>query len=246
VPQSNLANFDPIWNTQFVVRNAAAMVWDTLYATDSKLGTRRQMVEAEEVSADGLIWSFRLRPGLRFHDGEPVLAKDVVASLNRWALRDPTGRMILAIQSELSPIDDRTFRWVLKKPFPKMLSVLAKLATPNPFIMPERIAKTDPFQQISEYVGSGPMKFVRDEWVPGVRSVFERSADYLPRQEPSSWLAGGKVMQIDRVEWIVMPDAATASAALQAGEVDWWESPISDLVPMLSRNRNIVVDMPTH
>ena len=243
VPQANLANFDPIWGTQYVVRNAAAMVWDTLYGVDAKLQPQRQMVEGESVSSDGLTWTFKLRPGLKFHDGSPVLSRDVVASLSRWAVRDPMGQMLLAIQQELVAIDDSSFKWVLKKPYPKMLLALGKNGTPMAFIMPERLAKTDPFQQVSEYVGSGPMRFVRNEWTPGAKAVFERFADYQPRAEPASWLAGGKRMLIDRIEWIVLPDAATASAALQNGEVDWWESPLSDLVPSLRRNRNIEVDI---
>jgi peptide/nickel transport system substrate-binding protein len=243
VPQANLANFDPIWGTQYVVRNAAALVWDTLYGVDDKLQPQRQMVEAEEVSPDGLVWSFRLRPGLNFHDGEPVLAKDVVASLVRWSARDPMGLMLRAIQNELVAVDDRTWKWSLKKPYPKMLLALAKNNAPCSFIMPERIAKTDPFQQITEYIGSGPMKFVRSEWVPGAKAVFEKFADYKPRDEKASWLAGGKRMLVDRIEWVIMPDPATASAALQNGEVDWWESPISDLVPVLRKNRNINVDI---
>ena len=172
VPQANLANFDPIWTTQYVVRNASAVVWDTLYGFDDRLQPQRQMVESEEISSDGLTWTFRLRPGLKFHDGEPVLAKDAVASLARWAVRDPMGQMLIAIQQELTAVDDRTFKWVLKKPYPKMLLALGKNNTPVAFIMPERIAKTDPFKQISEYVGSGPMKFVKDEWVPGAKAVF--------------------------------------------------------------------------
>src|SRR3954465_11912179 len=128
VPQANLANFDPIWGTQYVVRNASAMVWDTLYGMDEKLEPQRQMAEAEEVSADGLTWTFRLRPGLKFHDGEPVLARDAVASVERWCARDPMGQMIKAIANELAPVDDRTFRWSLKKPFPKMLIALGKIA----------------------------------------------------------------------------------------------------------------------
>src|ERR1043166_7405593 len=209
VPQANLANFDPIWTTQYVVRNASALVWDTLYGVDDKLMPQRQMIEAEEVSSDGLTWTFRLRPGLKWHDGEPVLAKDAVASLARWAVRDSMGQMILAIQNELTAVDDRTFRWNLKKPYPKILFALAKNGTPCAFIMPERIAKTDPFKQITEYVGSGPMKF----------------------------------MLLDRVEWVIMPGPGTASAALQNGEVDWWENPISDLVPVLKANRNVAVDI---
>lgn len=243
VPQANLANFDPIWGTQYVVRNAAALVWDTLYGVDSTLTPQRQMVESEEVSADGLTWTFKLRPGLKFHDGAPVLAKDCVASLIRWSARDPMGLMIKAIQEEIVAIDDRSFRWKLKKPYPKMLLALGKNNSPCSFIMPERIAKTDPFQQISEYIGSGPMKFVRNEWVPGARAVFEKFADYQPRSEAASWLAGGKRMLVDRIEWVIMPDPATASAALQNGEIDWWENPIADLVPVLKRNRNIRVDI---
>ena len=159
VPQTDLANFDPIWTTQYVVRNGSALVWDTLYGFDEKLQPRRQMVESEEVSSDGLTWIFRLRSGLRFHDGEPVLAKDAVASVDRWAARGTIGLMIKAIQNELVTVDDRTFRWVLKKPFPKMLRALGTTNTPVCFVMPARIAATDPFKQITEYVGSGPMRF---------------------------------------------------------------------------------------
>jgi peptide/nickel transport system substrate-binding protein len=243
VPQADLANFDPIWNTQYVVRNGAALIWDMLYGVDDKLQPRRQMVEAEEVSADGLTWTFRLRPGLKFHDGEPVLAKDVVASLARWQARDNMGLMLKAIENELAAVDDRTFRWQLKKPFRKMLVALGKIGTPTCFIMPARIAATDPFKPINDYVGSGPMKLVRDEWVPGARAAFERFSGYVPRPEPSSWAAGGKRMLLERIEWVVMPDPATASAALQNGEVDWWETPIADLIPLLRKNRNISVDI---
>jgi len=243
VPQANLANFDPIWGTQYVVRNASVLVWDTLYGVDEKLDSKRQMVESEEVSSDGLTWTFKLRPGLKFHDGEPVLAKDCVASLARWSARDPMGLMIKAIQKELTAVDDKTFKWVLSKPFPKMIYALGKNNTPIAFIMPERIAKTDPFTQITEYVGSGPMKFARSEWVPGAKAVFEKFADYVPRSEPASWLSGGKRIMMDRIEWMILPDPATASAALQNGEVDWWETPLPDLVPVLKRNRNIKVDI---
>jgi peptide/nickel transport system substrate-binding protein len=243
VPQANLANFDPIWGTQYVVRNAALLVWDTLYGIDSNFQPKRQMVGSEEVSADGLVWTFKLRPGLKFHDGAPVTSKDVVQSLKRWQARDPMGLMIKAIENELVAVDDTTFKWSLKQPYPKMLFALGKNNSPCTFIMPERIAKTDPFTQITEYIGSGPMKFVRNEWVPGAKAVFEKFADYVPRDEPASWLSGGKKMMFDRIEWVIMPDAATAAAALQNGEVDWWETALSDLVPVLKRNKDISVDI---
>jgi peptide/nickel transport system substrate-binding protein len=243
VPHADLANFDPIWTPAYIARNAGLLVWDTLYGVDARLKPQRQMVEAEEVSSDGLTWTFRLRPGLKFHDGEPVLAKDAVASIKRWSARDPLGQMLKAIDNGLAAVDDRTFRWVLKKPYPKMLLALGKISTPCCFVMPARIAATDPFKQIDEYVGSGPMRFVRNEWVPGARAVFEKFSDYVPRQEEPSWFAGGKRIVAERIEWIVMPDPATVAAALQTGEIDWWEIAVPDLVPMLRKNRNVMVDI---
>src|SRR5438034_10009480 len=130
VPQANLANFDPIWGTQYVVRNASQLVWDTLYGLDSKLQPKRQMVESEEVADDALTWTFKLRDGLKFHDGEKVLAKDVVASIARWTNRDSMGLMLKAIQKELTAVDDRTVRWVLSKPYPKLTYALGKVGTP--------------------------------------------------------------------------------------------------------------------
>ena len=243
VPQANLANFDPIWGTQYVVRNASVLVWETLYALDANLEPKRQMVESEEVSSDGKTWTFRLRPGLRFHDGEPVRAQDCVVSLTRWMPRDSMGQMLRAIQEELVAVDDRTFRWRLRQPYPKMLLALGKFNTPMAFIMPERIARTDPFQQIGEYVGSGPMRFVRNEWVPGAKAVFTKFDQYVPRNEPNSWMAGGLRIMVDRLEWNIQPDPATAAAALQSGEVDWWETPLTDIIPTLRRNRNIAIDI---
>jgi peptide/nickel transport system substrate-binding protein len=240
VPHADLANFDPVWSGASIVRNAGLLVWDMLYGIDNTLTPRRQMVESEEVSADGLIWMFRLRPGLKFHDGEPVLASDAVASINRWAAREPMGQMIKAIENELVAVDDRTFRWALKKPYPKMMLVLGKSGTPCCFVMPARIATADPFRQISEYVGSGPMRFVRNEWVPGAKAVFEKFADYVSRQEPASWLAGGKNIVVNRIEWVIIPDPATAAAALQTGEVDWLEVVPPDLLPVLRKGRNLM------
>jgi peptide/nickel transport system substrate-binding protein len=240
VPHADLSNLDPVWRTTYIARNAGLLVWDMLYGIDNTLTPRRQMVEAEEVSADGLTWTFRLRPGLKFHDGEPVLAKDAVVSINRWAARDQMGQMIKAIENELAAIDDRTFRWALKKPYPKMLLALAKAGPPCCFVMPARIAATDQFQQITEHVGSGPMRFVRKEWVPGAKAVFEKFAGYVPREEHASWLAGSKNIVLDRIEWITIPDSATAAAALQNGEVDWLELVVPDLLPILRKNRNVV------
>ncbi len=243
VPQANLANLDPIWTTLYVVRNASVLFWDTLYGVDSQLRPQPQMCEGHEVSPDGLTWTFKLRPNLRWHDNEPVRAADCTASLQRWMVRDTMGQMIRARLNEIAAIDDRSFRLSLKQPFGKLLYAIGKAGSPCAFMMPERMAKTDPFKQIGEYVGSGPFRFKRDEWVPGSQAVFERFDGYVPRDEPADWFAGGKRVFFDRVEWKIIPDAATAGAALQNGEVDWWESPIPDLVPQLRSTSGVALDI---
>jgi peptide/nickel transport system substrate-binding protein len=243
VPQANLSSMDAVAGTQYVVRNAALLVWDTLYGVNSNLEPTPQMCEGHEVSADFKTWSFKLRPGLKFHDGESVTTRDVIASLQRWMVRDTMGQTIKARLDALEAIDDRSFRFRLNRPFAKMLFALGKSNAPVALIMPERIARTDPFKLISEYVGSGPMKFRTDEWVPGSRAVFEKYAEYSVRPEAGSWLSGGKRMLFDRIEWVIPSDAATAASALQNGEVDWVETPLPDLVPLLKRNPKISVDI---
>ena len=243
VPQANLSSLDAVAGTQYVVRNASLLIWDTLFGVDSNLVPKPQMAEGYEMTDGNKTWTIKLRSGLKFHDGEPVLSKDVVASLNRWMARDTMGQRIKASLDAIEALDDRTVRIRLNKPFPKMLFALGKSNAPVAEIMPERIAKTDPFQLITEYVGSGPMVFKKSEWVPGSSAVFEKFAGYEPRQETADWLSGGKRMMFDRIEWLILPDDATKAAALQNGEVDWWENPVPDLVPLLKRNRNINVDI---
>ena len=243
VPQADLPNLDPVVGTQLVVRNAGLLVYDMLYGTDRSIRPQPQMAEGHELSADGRTWTFRLREGLRFHDDTPVLSRDCVASLTRWMARDTLGVRLKGQTDAMEVVDDRTFRIRLAKPFPLMLLALGKNSTNIPVIMPERLAATDPFKTVPEFIGSGPMRFKRDEWLVGSKAVFERFAGYNPRPEPAEWLAGGKRMLLDRLEWITMPDAGTAAAALQNGEVDWWEQPVTDVVPLLKRNPRIQVDV---
>jgi peptide/nickel transport system substrate-binding protein len=241
IPQADLRSIDPIWTTAYVTRNFGYMVFDTLFALDKVLKPQPQMVDHWTKSDDQLTWRFTLRDGLKWHDGQPVRAADCVASIERWGKRDPFGQKLMEAVASISPDDDKTFTIALKTPFPLMLNALGKLSSNVPFMMPERLAKTDPFQQIPEAIGSGPFKFVKAEWEPGHKAVFVKNTDYVPRNEPPSWASGGKVVKVDRVEWLYIPDSATASAALNAGEADWYEQPPADLVPVFANNPNVIV-----
>jgi peptide/nickel transport system substrate-binding protein len=240
VPHANLANPDPIWTTAAVAINHGYMVFDTLYGVDDNVQSQPEMCAGHELSADGLTWTFTLRDGLLFHDNEKVRAIDCTTSINRWAQKDPFGQQLMSVTEEMKPLDDKRFSIRLKKPFPQ---VLYALGARNCFMMPERMARTPASEQIKEYVGSGPYRFLRDEWVSGARAAWARFDKYVPRQEPPSYFSGGKVVHFDRVEWIVQPDPATAAAALQTGEVDWIEQPLIDLCPMLRRSDGVKVEV---
>lgn len=242
IPHSNLASIDPVGTTGYIVRNHGYLVYDTLFATDAAFRIRPQMVEQWEGAGNDLDWTFRLREGLRFHDGEPVRASDCVPSLKRWGARDSFGQTLMAAVGEMTAVDDRTFRIRLTRPFPLLLDAIGKLSSQVPFMMPARFAATDPNAPVTEAVGSGPFRFLKNEWVPGSLAAYAKFDGYLPRQEAPSWAAGGKVAKLDRIEWRIIPDPATAAAALQTGEVDWYEQPAFDLLPLLARARDVRIE----
>ncbi|MGQ0751450.1 MAG: ABC transporter substrate-binding protein [Betaproteobacteria bacterium] len=241
IPQADLRILDPISTTAYITRNHGYMIYDTLFAIDAKFQVKPQMVDKHEISKDGLTYTFTLRDGLKFHDGQPVRAQDCIASIERWARRDALGQKLAEATASWTAVNDKTFTLKLKKPFPLTLEALGKPSSNVPFIMPERIAKTDAFKNITETIGSGPFKFVKEEWVPGNKVVYVKNTDYVARKEAPSWASGGKVVKVDRVEWIYIPDSATAAAALNAGEADIWEQLPPDLIPLLSRNKDITV-----
>ena len=240
-PHADLKVVDPITNTAAITLLHSYMIYDTLYAFDDQSRPQPQMVESHSVSADGLVYTFKLRPGQTFHDGSAVTTKDVVASLKRWAARDSNGRAMTAVGATIAAVDDSTFTITLKEKWGLVLDSLAKLSANVAFMMREKEAATDPNTPITETIGSGPFTFEKAEWVPGSKIVYKKFAAYKPRSEPANYYSGGKVAKVDRVEWNYLPDSNTAAAALNAGEVDIYENPTIDLLPILQKNKDIVI-----
>ena len=236
IPEGDLAVADPVWTTATVTRNHGYLVFDTLYAQDSAFAIQPQMAAGHTVEDDGKLWRITLRDGLRFHDGEPVRARDVVPSIRRFAARDAFGRALMEATDELSAPSDGVVQFRLKRPFPLLPNALGKSGTPMPCIMPERLALTDPAKQVAEVVGSGPFRFLPGERVAGSFVAYARFDGYVPRPDGvASLTAGPKRAFFDRVEWHVIPDPSTAASALGAGEVDWWQNPTPDILPMLRK-----------
>ena len=244
VPEVATTLLDPVWSAGRNTHNHAYMVFDTLYGLDDQFAARPQMVEGHTIENEGTIWTLRLREALLFHDGTPVLARDAVASIKRFAARDGFGQALMAATGELSVLDDRSLRFRMTKPFPHLPAALAGSLLTVPVIMPERLASTDPFRQVTEMVGSGPYRFLPTEFNAGERATYERFAAYAPRGEGTpSYTSGPKITHFDRVEWRAVGDAATAVSALMQGEVDWLDVPSSDQTPLLARNTGVTVEV---
>ncbi|UUX50986.1 ABC transporter substrate-binding protein [Nisaea acidiphila] len=243
IPHADLKNLDPIWTTAYITRNHAYLIYDTLFAMDESFTPKPQMVDTWETSSDGKVWTFKLRDGLKFHDGADVTSEDVIASLKRWGARDGMGQKLMEQMDEMVAVDAKTFQFKLKTAYGLVLESIGKISSNVPFIMPKRIAETDPFEQISEYVGSGPFKFEADQWVPGSTVVYTKFEDYVPRSEAPSAASGGKVAKVDKVVWTYFPDQTTAMNALIAGEIDYFEQPSTDLMPLLSAAEGVTVEV---
>ncbi len=239
VPHADLQAIDPLGSTANIIKMHGFMVYDTLFGLDEKLEPRPQMVESYTVSPDRLTWRFVLRAGMTFHDATQVTAEDCVASIRRWGKRDAAGQLMMRMTKDIVALDARTFELQLSQPFGMVLECFAKAVSSVLFVMPKRIAETDAFTAITDPVGSGPFRMVRGEWDPGAKVVYEKFAGYVPRAEPASAFAGGKVVHVDRVEWISMRDQQAALGALQTGQIDYWEAPLMDLLPTLQRNRSL-------
>lgn len=243
VPSTDLVSLDPVLSTALVAVQHGYHVFDTLYGVDGRMQPQPQMAESHEVSADGRAWTIRLREGLRFHDGAPVLPRDCAASLDRWSRRDTFGRVYGAAVEGYDSVDDRTLRIRLKRPFPRLAEALGKPHSSPAFIMPARVAAAAPNTPISEIIGSGPYRFLPGEFDSGNRVAYARFDGYKPRSEAPDWTSGGKVAHFERIEWRVITDKSTAVAALMQGEVDWLENIPADLEPLAARNRRIrIVD----
>ncbi len=241
VMHSDLKILDPIWTTAYIVRDHGYMIYDTLLAQDEKGEIKPQMVEKYEAAADGKGYTFTLRDGLLWHDGQPVTSEDCIASIKRWAAKDSLGQKMMTFVDSMSAVDAKTFTIKLKESTGLVLLGLSKPSSNVPFMMPKRVAETDPNKQIEDFTGSGPFIFKRDEWRPGDKTVYVKFDKYKPRSEPASGMAGGKVVKVDRVEWRAISDAQQAVNALSKGEIDLVEQPSHDLLGTLKKDPNVSV-----
>ena len=241
-PAGDLRILDPIWTSAAITLNHAQMIYDVLVTSDSQLRPQLQMAESYARSEDGLRATFVLRPGLMFHDGTPVRSRDVAASILRWGQRVTAGQAVMSHLDRIDTPDDRTLVMVFHHPFGPLLEALGSPLL-APFVMREQDAKTSAFDQVTTAIGSGPFMFVAEAYRAGDRALYRRFPGYVPRNEPADGYAGGRVARVDEVEWRYLPDPATATQALQTGEVDFLEAIPADLVPLIRGKAGLKVEV---
>jgi peptide/nickel transport system substrate-binding protein len=238
VPHADLKVLDPHTNTATITLMHGQMIYDTLFAWDEHLQPKPEMVDTYIVSPDKLVYIFTLRPGLKFHDGQKVTSRDVVASIKRWEVRDVLGQTLANYTASMDASGDDTFVIKLTRPF---AFVETALGSTGAVIMRATDAATDPYTAVTTTIGSGPFRFVASEWNPGAKVVYEKNPDYLPRSDPPSGVAGGKIVKVDRVEFTILPDPFTKSSALQRNEVDFVDALPHDQIPVLQNAAGVVI-----
>ncbi|RUV40488.1 ABC transporter substrate-binding protein [Mesorhizobium sp. M1A.T.Ca.IN.004.03.1.1] len=240
----NLSVFDPMLTTAVDTVTHGLAIYDTLFAYDSKYLAQPQMVGKWSVSDDKKIYTFELRDGLGWHDGSDVTAADCVASIRRWGQVNPGGQMVISRTKNISKKDGKTFTIELKEPVGLLLDLLASQIGPAPFMMREKDADRPATEQVTANIGSGPFKFNQELAKPGASFTYDRNEKYVPREEISDGLAGGKVVKVDRVIWDIITDEQTAFAALQSGEIDYIQVPSPDLYSAIASDPDLELTPP--
>ena len=241
---TELQVLDPIVTRINSARVFAYLAYDTLVAMDSAGNFKPQMLDRWEVSNDKLTYTFTLRDGLVWNDGTPVTSEDCVASIERWAKRDPFGGAMMDAVSELRVIDAKQFVMQLRRPFAFVIEALGRSGHQVPVMMPARLARLDAAKPVPEVAGSGPFIFQRKEWRPGDVASFVPNPRDRARPEAPDGLAGGKVVKLDRLDIVSIADQSTRSNALEAGELDWLEIAPMDHVASMRANSAITVGKP--
>lgn len=230
-PQS----LDPHSTTAEATRDLAKLIYESLLTLNENYEVIPQLAESYTVSEDHKTYEFKLREGVKFHNGEEMTAEDVVASMTKWGQDAPEMG-----NHEWTVVDDYTVQLQLEEPsslVPYFIADLARLAA----IMPKDIAESADATGATEYVGTGPFKFV--EWKQDEVAVFEKFEDYVPSSEPTSGLGGKKEALVDKINCYFVPDPSTRVNGLLSGQYDYAHYLSYDSVPQVENNPGYVVDI---
>jgi peptide/nickel transport system substrate-binding protein len=228
---------DAHWTTASITETLTNHIYEGLYSLDASNRPIPMLAESHAVSRDGLTYTFKLRQGVKFHNGKEMTSEDVVASLARWGKQSIYGKALFAQVADWRAVDRYTVEMKLKE---KSAIVLISLAVPNNFgaIYPKEIAeKFPPEVKVTEYVGTGPFKLA--EWKPDQYIRMVRFDEYKARNEKPSGYGGGKAAWLDEIRWIPVPEVATRVAQVETGELEFADDLNLDAYDRLRQNPNV-------
>src|SRR5881296_213508 len=230
-------SLDAHWTTASITETLTNHIYEGLYSLDSGARPIPMLAEGHTVSRDGLTYTFKLRQGVKFHNGKEMTSEDVVASLARWGKQSVYGKALFAQVVDWKALDKYTVEMKLKE---KSAIVLISLAVPNNFgaIYPKEIAeKFPPEQKVTEYIGTGPFKLA--EWKPDQYIRMVRFDDYKSRNEPPNGYGGGKTAWVDEIRRVPVPEVATRVAQVETGELEFADDLNLDAYDRLKKNSNV-------
>ena len=230
-------SLDPHWGTQTITEVLANHIFEGLYAVDEGYQPIPMLAESHTVSRDGLVYTFKLRKGVSFHNGKEMTADDVVPSLVRWGKRSVYGKSLFVQVVDLKAVDKYTVEMKLKE---KSGIVLISLAVPNNMaaIYPKEIAeKFPPDQRVTEWVGTGPFKLA--EWKPDQYIRMVRFDGYKPVAAKQTGYGGAKIVHVDELRWVPVPDVASRAAQVESGDLDFGDDLDANAYERLAKNPNV-------
>ena len=237
VAQGSFSSLDPLPLPAVISVHTSVHVYEHLFAWDFNLNPQPQLVDTWGISGDNMTYTFTLRDGITFHNGDPVTSDDVIASINRW-LPAPSVKNTAGFISEAVKVDDLTFVINLNEPFGGLVIGLGTSPHLSPQIWPEDIANSAPFSEpITEWIGTGPYEF--ETWEPGNKLSIVRYDGFISRPEPENFLAGGKRAYLDRIEWVEIPNDETKYAGLETGQWDIVDGISLDFASRIRDNNDI-------
>ncbi len=242
ISQASISTIDPISSSAWVAWAVGTQIYDVPFASDGNFQPQLQMLEDWSISDDGLVWTFNIRDGLQWHNGEPVKAEDFKATLERAFDSYYTGWKELGARATVGVVDDSTWTLSFEEPFGLVLDSMNFNTEGLPIQKASVIADT-PAERgggvLQEHVGSGPYQFV--DWDVGNRIILERFEDYLPRTEAPSGHAGAKYAYVDAIEFYEIPDVQTRLSLLETAEMDFMDTAPLDFFEIMRDNPEIEV-----
>ena len=232
--------FDWTSSTATATRLVAWHVFEGLFAIDQQYAVRPLLAQGYAVSDDGLRYTIKLRPGLKFHNGQPVTADDVIASLSRWGRLSSGGLETFKYVKGLRAVDAATVEIALSSPFTPLITSLGD-PKQSAVIVPKAIAERAGLKPLEELVGTGP--YIFKKWTPGQEIVLARNPAYASRPENWGGITGRKVAYADEIHFFPVTDPQVRLAGVSTGQYDLALELPPDLYPKVHANRRLTSDI---